>query len=162
VIPQADTLHTIAEVGIAVTGFAGIVAAVRAGATAAPRVQATDPLLQLLGTSLGTVLFCFVPEWLDAATASSDAVWRVALGLYGAYRLVYTGFLWRYAAPPKYLRWVGVVSAFVGVLQLVASAGFLPDLRFFLYLSGLLWGLVVALLIFGVVLSGADWERRAV
>jgi hypothetical protein len=154
VIPQAETLHTIAEVGIAVTGFAGIVAAVRAGATAAPRLQATDPLLLLLGTSLGTVLFCFVPEWLDAAIASSDTVWRLALGLYGVYRLVYTGFILRYASAPKYLRWVGVVSAFIGVLQVVASAGFLAELRFFLYLSGLLWGLVVALIIFAMVLSG--------
>jgi hypothetical protein len=158
VIPQADTLHTIAEVGIAVTGFAGIVAAVRAGATAAPRLQATDPLLQLLGTSLGTVLFCFVPEWLDAAIASPDTVWRLALGLYGAYRLVYTGLTFRYASPPKRLWGVGVVSAFVGVLQVVASAGFLAEFRFFLYLSGLLWGLVVALIVFAGVLSGRTWE----
>ena len=108
------------------------------------------------------MLFCFVPEWLDAAIASSDTVWRLALGLYGAYRLVYTGFVWRYSSPPKRLRWIGVVSAFVGVLQLIASAGFFAELRFFLYLSGLLWGLVVALIIFAAVLSGRGWEQRAV
>jgi hypothetical protein len=73
-----DTFHTIAEVGIAITGFAGIVAAIRGGAVSAGQRFVADPLGLLLGSSLGTVFFCLVPEWFHAAIASPDAVchWR--------------------------------------------------------------------------------------
>lgn len=57
-----DTLHTIAEVGIAITGFAGIVVAIRGRADGESHGSAADPLGVLFIASLGTVFFCFVPE----------------------------------------------------------------------------------------------------
>lgn len=115
--------------------------------------------MMLVGSSLATVFFCFVPEWLGAAISSSGAVWRLSLGLYGAYRLAYTGWLLlRGSLPSGRARWATVVSILIAALQLVASAGYLAELRFFLFLSGLLWGLVVALLAFAFILSGSEPE----
>lgn len=151
-----DTLHTIAEVGIAITGFAGIVAAIRRGADRAAQPSVSDPLGVLLGASLGTVFFCFVPEWLNSAIATPDVVWRVSLAAYGTYRLAYIALILnaqRGGAVANPIAWrrftVGVP---LGVLQLVAAAGFLGDFQYFLYLTGLLWGLAVASISFYTLL----------
>jgi hypothetical protein len=156
-LPQVDTLHTIAEVGIAITGFAGIVAAIRGGADIARKPSVVDPLGLLLGTSLATVFFCFVPEWLNAAIASPPAVWRLSLGVYGTYRLAYIALILnarRRGAETSGPIWMAFAGTSVGILHLVGAAGFLTDFHYFLYLSGLLWGLVIALMSFSSLLNG--------
>jgi hypothetical protein len=152
-----DTLHTIAEVGIAITGFAGIVAAIRGGPDSAMQPSVTDPLGVLFVASLGTVFFCFVPEWLHSAIASPDAVWRASLAAFGTYRLAYIVLILNAqrrggAATP--VIWRFLIGSSLGVLQLVGAVGFLSDFQYFLYLSGLLWGLVVALISFYLLLRG--------
>jgi hypothetical protein len=162
-LPQLDTLHTIAEVGIAITGFAGIVAAVRSRTEASVPRSASDPLSLLIGTSLGTVFFCFVPEWLHAAVGSPDPVWRVSLGIFGVYRLAYIGLLFNLQRPDatSLLRRLSVaVGVSIGVLHVVAAAGLFAEFHYFLYLSGLLWGLVVALISFSALLQGPNATSR--
>jgi hypothetical protein len=166
VLPQIDTLHTIAEVGIAITGFAGIVAAIRGRDSVSSRPSAADPLAGLLGASLGTVFFCFVPEWIHAATASPDAVWRTALAICGFYRLVYIGLVLKAlrggaGAQRTTPRWITLPGVSLGVLHLVAAAGFFSDFHYFLYLSGLFWGLVISLMHFSTLLLGPSPESRA-
>ncbi len=156
-----DTFHTIAEVGIAITGFAGIVAVIRGGADSARQPSVSDPLAVLLGASLGTVFFCFVPEWLHTAIAAPDTVWRVSLAAYGAYRLAYIALILnaqRRGVATAPFNWWGLIGVSLGVLQLVGAAGFLAEFQYFLYLSGLLWGLVVALISFYSLLRGPDPE----
>lgn len=145
-----DTLHTIAEVGIAITGFAGIVAAIRRGADSAVQRSVTDPLAVLLVASIGTVVFCFVPEWLNSAIAEPRVVWRLSLAASGTYRLAYIALLINArrrgaAANDTVVPWRYSVGGSLGVLQLVGAAGFLSNLQYFLYLSGLFWGLLIAL-----------------
>ncbi len=150
-----DTLHTIAEVGIAITGFAGIVAAIRGGGDSAAQPSIADPLGVLLTASIGTVFFCFVPEWLDSAIAEPDLVWRVSLAAYGTYRLAYITLILnarRRGLGANLGAWRFSVGVSLGVLQLVGAAGFLTEFQYFLYLSGLLWGLMVALLSFYTLL----------
>jgi len=145
-----DTLHTIAEVGIAITGFAGIVAAIRGGSDSAAQSSVADPLGVLLVASIGTVFFCFVPEWLDSAIADPDVVWRLSLAAAGTYRLAYIALILKArrrgaSANPVVVAWRFSIGTLIGVLQLVGAAGFLSDFQYFLYLSGLFWGLIVAL-----------------
>ena len=146
-----DTLHTIAEVGIAITGFAGIVVAIRGGSDRGVQPSVTDPLGVLFVASLGTVFFAFVPEWLESAIASPDTVWRLSLATFGAYRLAYIGLILnaqRRGGTATPIVWRFVVGLSLGALQLVGAVGFLSVLHYVLYLSGLLWGLVVALISF--------------
>jgi len=145
-----DTLHTIAEVGIAITGFAGIVAAIQGGADSAARPSIADPLGVLLVASIGTVFFCFVPEWINSAIAEPDVVWRLSLAASGTYRLAYVALILNArrrgaAANSVVSAWRFSVGVSLGVLQLVGAAGFFSDFQYFLYLSGLFWGLIVAL-----------------
>jgi hypothetical protein len=164
VLPQIDTLHTIAEVGIAITGFAGIVAAIRGRDGVSSRPSAADPLTGLLGTSLGTVFFCFVPEWIHAATDSPDVVWRASLAAFGSYRLVYIGLVLRAlrGGAQGRPRWIILPGVFLGVAHLVSAAGFFSDYHYFLYLSGLFWGLVISLFHFSTLLMGPRHESGAV
>jgi hypothetical protein len=111
------------------------------------------------------VFFCFVPEWLDAAIASPDTVWRASLAIYGTYRLVYLGLIlnaWRGRAGRQAPRWAILAGVSIGVLHLIAAAGFFADFQYFLYLSGLFWGLVAALINFSTLLLGPSSESRAV
>lgn len=156
-----DTLHTIAEVGIAITGFAGIVVAIRSGSGRWAEPSFTDPLGVLFVASLGTVFFCFVPEWLNSAIAAPDTVWRLSLAAFGTYRLVYIALIFssqRRAGMLDLSSWRFLIGLAIGVFQLIAAAGFLGQLQYFLYLSGLLWGLVVALICFYSLLRGPAQE----
>jgi hypothetical protein len=164
-LTQIETFHTIAEVGIAITGFAGIVAAIRGREGVSSRPSASDPLVGLLGASLGTVFFCFIPEWLDAAIASPDAVWRTSLAIYGSYRLVWIGLILKDRRDGMRMQmslWLVLPGVSLGILHLAAAAGLFSDYRYFLYLSGLLWGLVIALINFSRLLPGMSSESRAV
>ena len=160
-----DTLHTIAEVGIAITGFAGIVVAIRGGPDRGMQPSVTDPLGVLFVASLGTVFFCFVPEWLHAAIAEPDTVWRASLAAFGSYRLAYIALILnaqRRGGAANPVAWRFSIGVSLGVLQLVGALGFLSDFQYFLYLSGLLWGLAVALTSFYSLLRGPAPEQRSV
>jgi len=156
-LPQADTLHTFAEVGVGIAGFAGIVAVVdrRVGRRAE---NAADPLAVLLIASLGVVLFAFIPEWVASANVPTDIVWRASNGLFGAYRLAYLGIILLSAGRPPVGfqgRLALTVGAGLGGLHLVAAAGVLTEFHYFIYLSGLIWGLGVSVSNFARLLLGA-------
>ena len=157
VLPESDTLHTIAEVGIAIAGFAGIVAAIDRRATSLAS-GAHGPLAVLLGSSLGAVLFAFVPEWIDAAAASPAAVWQTSNGLFGVYRLAYVAAIFASIrqAEVEAERWrLLPFGALLGGLHLVAAVGFLGSFAYFIYFTGLLWGLGMALLSFNRLIRRA-------
>ena len=154
-LAETETLHTIAEVGIAITGFAGIVAAIRGREDVADEASIDRPLGLLLGASLGTVFFCFVPEWLAAAIDSADVVWRASLGVYGVCRVVYVSMVVRAiqrSGVSRTPRWMVVTGLVLGVAHLFAAAGMFMDFHYFLYLSGLFWGLVISLVNFSSLL----------
>jgi hypothetical protein len=162
-----DTFHTIAEVGIAIAGFAGIVAAIRGAAADATQPSVGNAFGGLLGGSLGTVLFCFVPEWIHSAITAPDTVWRLSLGAYGTWRLAYIALILdarrRGAMANSLLAnplfpWIFLPASFIAVLQLIGAAGLLREFWYFLYLSGLLWGLAVALINFSVLLRSSTSE----
>ena len=71
-LPESETLSTVAEVGIAITGFAGIVVAIGHRSDNEWSASAAANLRDLVGASLGAVLFSFVPVWLKAAIDSGD------------------------------------------------------------------------------------------
>lgn len=149
-IPQSDTLHAIAEIAIAIAGFAGIVAAIDRR-SAIPTTGAHNSLTTLLGSSLGVALFAFVPEWIASARLSPELVWQASNGLFGIYRLTYVSMIVlsaRRAGRERPFRFPLPIGTLLGIMHLAASAGALPDFHYFLYLTGLLWGIGVSLLSF--------------
>lgn len=147
-LEQTDSLHTIAELAIALAGFAGIVVALDRRLSA-EQVSVHGGFGVLLGSSFGAALFAFVPEWVEAAGLAPGYTWHVSNGLFGAYRLTYVGIATRAArrAGSPIPRPVSVGALALGVCHLAAAAG-LIELQYFVYLTGLLWSLAMAVLSF--------------
>ena len=85
----------------------------------------------------------------------------MSLAAYGTYRLAYIALILnaqRRGAAASTRPWWGLIGVSLGVLQLVGAAGFLAEFQYFLYLSGLLWGLMVALMMFATLLRGRTSE----
>ena len=70
---EAENLHTVAEVGIALAGFSGVVVALgqRSGNPAG-----IGRLWLLLAQALGAVIFAFLPLLLESAGLEPSANWR--------------------------------------------------------------------------------------
>jgi hypothetical protein len=108
----SDTLTTIAEVAIALAGFASVVVALQRRFDDAGSVHHAQ-LWRLLEASLATTAFALLPIVLENAGLSHDAVWQVtSLGLacWGATttalvlhrhrrRLAIDKSLWRFNGP---------------------------------------------------------------
>jgi hypothetical protein len=162
VLPESETLSTVAEVGIAITGFAGIIVAIGHRSDSERSADAEANLRNLVGASLGTVFFSFVPVWLNATISSPDAVWQVSNGAYGVYRLSYLAFIIlsirRRDAPlfvfeRTHQAITLPLGIALGVSHLIAAMGFLREFHYFIYLTGLFWGLGIGLLSFSRLLS---------
>ena len=85
-MPEAENLRIIAEVGIAIAGFSGVVVAMgrRAGRHQDAAWQ-VGRLWMLLIQSLGASLFAFFPLLLDTAGLDPSMTWRLCNGLGGLF-----------------------------------------------------------------------------
>jgi hypothetical protein len=77
-----DTLQTIAEIAIAIAGFSGIAAVLGRGNDSQWSPEDAFRLRQLLQTSFQTVIFCFLPALMVAASLGADAVWAASSALW--------------------------------------------------------------------------------
>ncbi len=87
--PIGDVLIAIAQIGVALAGFSGLIAAIRT--TAPEGWHPRDPwsLSWMLATSIGALLLALLPLWLGLFPWTTDRVYRIACGA----TCVYTGVL---------------------------------------------------------------------
>ena len=74
---EAENLHIVAEVGIALAGFSGVIVALGHRSEGPWDI---GRLWLLLTQALGAVIFSFVPLLLDAAGLEASAHWRLSNG----------------------------------------------------------------------------------
>ena len=95
---EAETLRTIAEIGIALAGFTGVVVVLGRRSRGDWSSLETLRLYILLATSLAAVFLSFVPILMLHGVASAEVAWRASNGVCGAVLLIGTilGFArWR-------------------------------------------------------------------
>jgi len=155
-VEESETLRTLAEVAVALTGFTGIVAVLgrRAGGEWAPLEMLR--LRMLLETSLGVLFLSLLPLVMQTLRPSEQSLWRVSNGLEC---LVYLGGLlllclrvsklepsqwppeekWLTAAlVPLSLVILGLEAGFaLGILTAYGSFAYLLGLAFLLGLAAL-------------------------
>lgn len=151
----ADLLETLAEVGITLAGFTGIVAMLGRRGHGEWEAHEWLRLAMLLTFSFGSVFFAFLPFLLDAHHVAEARVWQLSSLALAAFVVVaYAVIVARiYRLGPgvrdEFPRWagatVGIASAVV-VVHLVANA--LGASEFGPYFSGMLWLLGAAALQF--------------
>jgi hypothetical protein len=138
-------LTTLAEVGIALAGFSGIVAVL--GGRAGDTWSEVDRLrLSLLvHTSFAAVIWSFAPLLLTAADLSTAIVWQVTSGAYVAYLLVVLAYRSRQMRAAVRAGWVETEPAYAVLLVCGALAAMVLQLVNALSLRTL-WPHAVAIL----------------
>ncbi len=168
-IDSADTLLTIAEIAIAVVGFAGIAFVLRADS---PTPLNLFRLQLMVETSVLAITFSFLPILLLSTGLGAERVWSLSSAILGVVSPVYvTTIFLRQAqrfgatllpeariADPTVLAATCVVTA----IQVLNVFGWAFTHRFTGYLLGLLWVLASAVAMFVriVLLSGASRAGR--
>ena len=157
----SDALSTIAEVGLGLAGFTGILVALgrSPGAFSRPEVLR---LLLLLVTSFGAVFLSLLPFAIHESGVTGSACWRLSSALLAAFTsvpLAYLGYRVRRhrdefgrVLSHTVFAIVGIGSSIIVVLQLFNVAGLGAPPRLGPYLFGLLWLLFVASLQFARIL----------
>ena len=85
---EAETLRTIAEIGIALAGFTGVVAVLGRRSRGDWSPLESLRLSILLATSLAAVFLSFVPILMLRGVASVEAAWRASNGVCGVVFLI--------------------------------------------------------------------------
>ena len=159
----SDTLLTIAELGIALAGFATLATAIARRRDG--QIPALGPrLVQMLEVALRNVAFAVLPLPFLASFSSDPNLWRVGSGLYvvtvwahGYFRFRGSGFFAE--------GWFGISnSVLVATTSLVAIAnifGLAGSEAFSLYIANLLLGLGASGLAFLSVAKGVLSVERA-
>ena len=160
---HSGTLLTIAELGIALAGFATLATAI------ARRQDGQSPvlgprLIQMLEVALRNVAFAVLPLPFLAWFSSDPTLWRACSGLYlgtvwahGYFRLRGSGFFEQ--------GWFGIsnlallaITSFVGIANVIGLAG---SNAFSLYIANLMLGLGASGLTFLSVAKGVLRMERA-
>ncbi len=146
-----DTYRTIAEVAVTLTGFIGVVVVLKRRDEHFSRLG----LATIMSTSLGAVLFAFLPELLSGVF-SEAVTWRLAngsFGLYHLYLILWHQFRQRSIRSNTPVQWVVVFLSFWVVgLKLAVGLGHLLAYAYGIYLLGLLWLIGVAGYLFTMIL----------
>ncbi len=147
-------MQTVAEIAIAMAGFAGIITALRAVSYSRQSVEYAR-LRELLLTSLGGVFFAFIPTLLSGVSDSSFWIWQVPLIMFGLYHVSLMAIFFRLSGigGPKWYEWTLMPLAIaVVVIQFVVGVGFFPRFQPEAYFLSLLWILFIAANNFAVLL----------
>ena len=150
-----DAFRVIAEVAVTLTGFIGIVVVLRHRDRPFSRLG----LATILGTSIGAVMFSFLPDLLDGVIGV-DAAWRVSAGTFGLYHLF---LIINHQVRQRSIRAntpvqlaITLASLPVVGLKLAVGLGFLMPWAFEIYYLGLLWCVGIAAYLFAMILFDAS------
>lgn len=155
---QVGTLLTIAELSVAIAGFAGIVSVLGRGRS--KKATSTDAfrLETMLENSLMTALFALGPLPFLSSGVGTPELWRGASAFHLGLSILIIWLVTRrfYAiAPEPDPLWISVVLSVSGATAVLVDAwnvfGFAPNEEFSLFLAALIAGLGAAGLKFMLV-----------
>ena len=150
----SDVLTVIAEIGVALAGFSGIVVALRQRSVENWSLPEILRLRFLLYSSALTFLFALLPfgfHHLGASPAVTWSVLSIALAFVLSGAALFTGTVFRRLRTGLSFRW-GVAYTSINVITaaalLVNAVGFVGGPSFGLYLAGVAWLLLYTTTLF--------------
>lgn len=135
-LPEMDELYSVAEIAIAIAGFAAIVASFKRRADGSWDGVAGNYFNGMLIHSTTAVLFCVLPALLGAFLSSPQTVWAIASSMLGIQILVHATIIVRLPASGLGTRLLMMIGALVAALQAYNA---LVRAEFEPYLVGILW-----------------------
>jgi len=147
-----EAFRTLAEVSTGLTGFVGVILAIRSRVDPLPRLQ----LVGFLQNSLGVLVFSLLPEFLVAIMGDATIAFRI---LCGALALYHLGIMINYVRKQRGLlpmspfqKAITLLSVPVIALKLSVASGFLLGRAGEIFYFALLWHLAVGINIFSQIL----------
>ena len=168
-LDPSDTLLTIAEIAIAVVGFAGIAFVLRVGS---PKPINLFRLQLMVESSVLAVVFSFLPIFLLSMALPENTVWSASSAILGVATPLYVATILirqtrRFGAallPETLIADTTTLGAtcIVTVVLFLNVMGWAFEQRFTGYLVGLFWALAgsIAMFVRIVLLSGASHAER--
>jgi len=153
-----DTLQTLSEIAIAVTGFAGVVSVLGPHTREDWSEQEIWNLRLMLYWSLATVFLAYVPTILIGLGEHVSQPWRISHAIFATYHsyVFYRAFQgmhrrpeWR-DRPTLFLTFVGLM---VLALEVASAFGFTGALAPTFYVIAVLWFLVLSVTRFVVLVT---------
>jgi hypothetical protein len=153
-----DTLLGIAEIAVALAGFASIVSVIAQRADEESRIADSYRLRLMLEVALRNAAFAVLPLPLLQIVPSDPVLWRIANGLYVVVALVHGVIRMRTqqgAGPPWFTRSTYVLLTMTTVASVANVLGLGGANAFSLYLASLIFGLSASGLAFLAVAASA-------
>jgi len=153
-----DTLLTIAEIAVALAGFASIVSVIARQADEKSRIADSFRLRLMLEVALRNAAFAVFPLLFLQIVPSDPVLWRVASGFYVVAALVHGLVRMRAqqgVGPPWFTRSAYVLLAMTAVASVANVLGLGGANAFSLYLASLIFGLSASGLAFLAVAASA-------
>ena len=155
-MPYSDETQTLAEIAIAMAGFAGIITALKVSSYSKQTADYAR-MRELLLTSLGVVFFAFIPKLSSGFAESSFWIWQIPLLAFGSYQALLMAVYFRTAGfgSTLWYEWMLMpVAIGVVVSQFVVGAGCFSQFQAEVYFAALLWLLFIAANNFAILLLG--------
>lgn len=134
-----EAYYAISNIAVALTGFIGIIVALKHADQPFPRLALTT----ILGTSVGAMLFAYAPGLLQKSLGT-ELSWRAANGTFGLYHLLlivnHQARQLQFKANTPVQLVIVILSVFPVVgLKLAVGLGYFLRYAYEIYLLGLLW-----------------------
>ena len=152
-------LESLAEVGIAITGFAGLVAVIGHRSNEPWTDEDRANLRSLLLWSVGTVFLAYVPIVLSSSGGAIREPWRASNAIFAVFHayVFYETFksVASSSCRPMNFFEKSLAAIGIGVLggEILAAAGFLGSLVVSMYLVAVIWFLFLAVTRFAALVS---------
>lgn len=164
---ETESLTIVAELAVALAGFAGIVVSLRRRFDD-PASFAYARLWRLIEASFGTTFFALLPLALYHLELAPRGVWGISSLGFGVWLLVALGFIfWRFTNQLRspYMSWrfngpVFLLQAMLALVLLLNSLGLTTARQFGPYFVGLLGYLIIAGMMFARLLLLRYPEER--
>lgn len=146
-----DTLQNLAEVGVAITGFAGVVAVVAYSSSGSWSDADRINFRSLVLWSLGAAFLAYLPVIFASLGSRVPAPWRLSNALFALFH----GYVFfetfeqirerpdGVCVPPSAI-FLGIVGLLVLSAEVAAAAGPLASIAPSVYLTAVLWFLLLA------------------
>lgn len=152
-MPEFDTLYTLAEIAVALAGFAAVVVLFKRTDSGKWTLEDADRFNGMLMHAMAAGFFCILPPFLSVFTSDPALVWKVGSIALGTQIVAHS---WKILSLPSstiLVRASLVVPLVVAILQLLNVTEFVYSAEFRPYLAGVLWhifqsGLLFTLLVF--------------
>jgi hypothetical protein len=145
---EFQTLYALAEIAIAMAGFAAIVVLFKRRSSGAWDRADADRFNGMLLHAMAAGSFCIVPPFLWVFVPDASAVWTISSAFAGVQMLAHAGVVFALPSTSRPVRLLLIVPLGLVVLQLLNVFGLYFDRGFRPYLAAVLWHIFQAGLLF--------------